>query len=61
MFDQGKFELLIKVYYKGTHPGFPDGGKMSQHLATIDIGSTINIKGPFGRLTYFGDGIVKIG
>ena len=61
MFDQGKFELMIKVYYKGIHPNFPEGGKMSQYLASMDLERTINIRGPFGRLTYFGDGIVKIG
>lgn len=52
---------MIKVYYKGIHPNFPEGGKMSQYLASMDLERTINIRGPFGRLTYFGDGIVKIG
>jgi cytochrome-b5 reductase len=56
----GKFELLIKVYFKDTHPHFPEGGKMSQYLNDIPIGSNINVRGPFGKLSYFGDGNVKI-
>ena len=59
--DEGKIELLIKVYYKNTHPNFPEGGKMSQYLASLDLGASLKIRGPFGRLSYFGDGLVKIG
>nr|KAF6399664.1 cytochrome b5 reductase 1 [Molossus molossus] len=29
--DQGFVDLVIKVYLKGVHPKFPEGGKMSQY------------------------------
>jgi cytochrome-b5 reductase len=57
---RGKFEMLIKVYNRDTHPNFPEGGKMSQYLNELEIGSTIKVRGPFGKLSYFGDGHVKI-
>uniref|UniRef100_A0A3P8SI11 NADH-cytochrome b5 reductase n=1 Tax=Amphiprion percula TaxID=161767 RepID=A0A3P8SI11_AMPPE len=30
--DQGYVDLVVKVYYKNSHPSFPEGGKMSQYL-----------------------------
>jgi len=60
IFDEGKFELLIKVYYKDTDSRFPDGGLMSQYLANLPIGSSIKIRGPLGKFTYYGDGLVNI-
>lgn len=36
--DEGYVDLVIKVYKKGVHPKFPDGGKMSQHLDSLKIG-----------------------
>jgi hypothetical protein len=29
---------MLKVYFRGVHPKFPDGGKMSQHLESMEIG-----------------------
>ncbi|XP_020109409.1 nitrate reductase [NADH]-like [Ananas comosus] len=52
----GYFELLIKVYFKGEHPKFPDGGVMSQYLESLPIGSAIDIKGPLGHIEYSGRG-----
>lgn len=60
IFEKGKFELLIKVYFKDTHPKFPLGGKMSQYLNDLQIGESIKIRAPFGKLTYLGDGSFKI-
>ena len=57
---KGKFEMLIKVYFKNTHPKFPEGGKMSQYLNDVALGDYITVRGPFGKLTYLGDGKVKI-
>jgi predicted heme/steroid binding protein len=54
--DVGYFELVIKVYFRNVHPRFPDGGKMSQHLESLQIGDTIEVKGPLGHFTYFGKG-----
>jgi cytochrome-b5 reductase len=60
IFETGIFELLIKVYHKNVHPKFPLGGKMSQYLNELPIGDSIKVRGPFGKLTYLGDGLFKI-
>lgn len=52
----GEVSLVIKVYKAGVHPKFPDGGKMSQHLDSLKIGDTIDIKGPKGHMEYLGNG-----
>lgn len=41
--DEGHFELLVKHY--------PEG-KISQTLNSLKIGSSINVKGPKGRMVY---------
>jgi hypothetical protein len=48
--------LLVKVYFANTHPKYPDGGKMSQHLESLDLGETIDVRGPNGLLVYEGHG-----
>ncbi|XP_065909099.1 NADH-cytochrome b5 reductase 3-like [Dysidea avara] len=58
--EKGYFDLVIKVYFKGVHPKFPDGGKMSQHLDSLTIGSMIEIRGPSGKLTYLGRGRMEV-
>jgi len=52
----GHVDFLIKVYFANTHPKFPDGGKMSQHLESLQIGDTIDVKGPIGEFEYKGKG-----
>ena len=47
---------IVKVYFKDVHPKFPEGGKMSQHLESLNIGSNVEIRGPSGKLTYVGRG-----
>lgn len=54
--DNGYVDFIIKVYRKGVHPKFPDGGKMSQYLDSLKIGDSIAVRGPSGRLQYFGNG-----
>lgn len=54
--DKGYIDLVIKVYFKNTHPRFPDGGKMTQYLENLKIGDKIQIRGPSGRLQYQGEG-----
>ena len=58
--EVGYFELVIKVYFKNVHPKFPEGGKMSQHLEAMEIGDTIDIRGPSGHYTYKGDGVFEV-
>ena len=54
--EKGYVDFVIKVYFKGVHPKFPDGGKMSQHLNSMKLGDTILMKGPKGHLDYKGHG-----
>lgn len=49
---RGYFDLVIKVYAKNVHPKFPEGGKMSQHLDSMSIGDTIQVRGPSGLIRY---------
>ncbi|PZC82541.1 hypothetical protein B5X24_HaOG210290 [Helicoverpa armigera] len=58
--EKGYVELVIKVYFKNVHPKFPDGGKMSQHLNSLKINDTIDVRGPSGRLQYAGNGLFLI-
>ncbi|KAK9162181.1 hypothetical protein Syun_003083 [Stephania yunnanensis] len=54
--EVGFFELVIKVYFKGVHPKFPNGGLMSQYLDSLTLNSSIDIKGPLGHIEYNGKG-----
>lgn len=54
--DLGHMDLIIKVYFKNVHPNFPNGGLMSQHIHGLEIGQTLDIRGPTGRLLYNGLG-----
>jgi cytochrome-b5 reductase len=39
--DLGFVELIIKVYFKGVHEKFPDGGEMSQHMESLQVGDKV--------------------
>ncbi|OAY70130.1 Nitrate reductase (NADH) 1 [Ananas comosus] len=52
----GHFDLLVKIYFKGENPKFPNGGLMTQHLESLPLGSKIDIKGPLGHIEYTGRG-----
>ncbi|KAF8404170.1 hypothetical protein HHK36_009050 [Tetracentron sinense] len=54
--EVGYIDLLIKVYFKGVDPKFPNGGTMSQYLDSLSLGSTLNVKGPVGHIEYTGRG-----
>jgi len=54
------FDLVIKIYYKNVHPRFPEGGKMSQYLESLQIGDTVNVRGPSGHLMYKHRGVFEI-
>lgn len=58
--DQGFVDLVVKVYYKNSHPAFPEGGKMSQYLDNMAIGDSIDFRGPNGLLVYKGNGKFSI-
>lgn len=61
LYERGKFDILIKIYYKGSHPNFPEGGILTQWIDKLEIGTDVMMKGPKGRLYYYGDGNFKYG
>ena len=46
----GSVTFVIKVYKANVRPKFPEGGKMSQHLDSLNIGDTVDMRGPKGEL-----------
>mmetsp|Transcript_358 Transcript_358/g.344 ORF Transcript_358/g.344 Transcript_358/m.344 type:complete len:298 (-) Transcript_358:78-971(-) len=56
--QRGTVDILIKVYY--TNERFPGGGKMSNYLNNLKEGQDIDVRGPFGKFNYLGDGLCKI-
>ena len=58
--QRGSVDFLIKVYRAGVHPKFPEGGMMSQYLEKMEIGQTMLMEGPKGRLQYEGFGNFNI-
>lgn len=58
--EVGYFELVVKIYFKGVHPRFPNGGLMSQYLDSLPIGSVLDVKGPVGHIEYTGRGNFKV-
>lgn len=53
-FDIGCIKFVLKAYRP--IPRFPKGGKMSQHLDSLKIGDTIDIRGPVGEFDYHSNG-----
>jgi nitrate reductase (NAD(P)H) len=53
-FDVGCVKFVIKAY----HPcdRFPEGGKMSQHLEKLNVGESVDFRGPVGEFDYIADG-----
>jgi len=58
--QKGYVDFLIKVYFAGVVPRFPDGGIMSQYVNNMKIGDSMLMEGPKGRLEYngFGDFVI---
>ncbi|PNW79324.1 hypothetical protein CHLRE_09g410950v5 [Chlamydomonas reinhardtii] len=54
--EKGRLDMLIKVYFKGEHASYPEGGKMSQHFDSLAIGDCLEFKGPLGHFVYNGRG-----
>lgn len=46
----------FKIYRPNSD--FPNGGKMSQYLDDMEIGSKIDVAGPVGRIVYKRNGII---
>ena len=54
--DQTYVDFVIKIYRKNVVPKFPEGGLMTQYLESLEIGETMLMSGPHGRLGYEGFG-----
>ncbi|KAK9823153.1 hypothetical protein WJX72_000662 [[Myrmecia] bisecta] len=52
----GYFDLVVKVYFADQHPSFPLGGRMSLYLERMQLGDSIDVKGPLGHFVYLGRG-----
>jgi NAD(P)H-flavin reductase/DMSO/TMAO reductase YedYZ molybdopterin-dependent catalytic subunit len=52
--DSGKgyVDFVIKVYFAGVHPRFPEGGKLTQHLDKMQLGEKITVRGPMGEFIF---------
>lgn len=59
--DAGFVSFLIKVYFAGENPAFPNGGVFSQHLENLHLGSQVELKGPIGHFTYHSEGTFSLG
>jgi len=57
-FDVGVVKFVIKAYPPCER--FPRGGKMSLHLADMELASTIDMRGPVGEFEYLSRGNFKI-
>ena len=53
-YDVGCVKFVIKAYRPCDR--FPRGGKMSQHLDSLKLGDTIDIRGPVGEFEYVSNG-----
>ncbi|KAG9352862.1 hypothetical protein JZ751_017438 [Albula glossodonta] len=54
--DKGFVDLVVKIYFRNVNPKFPEGGKMSQYLDSLQLGDTVDFRGPGGLLEYRGQG-----
>jgi len=50
--DKGHMDLVVKVYFKDQNPKFPEGGKLTQYLENLPIGSKVDVRGPGGLIEY---------
>lgn len=53
-FDVGQVKFVIKAYRPCER--FPKGGKFSQHLDSLKVGDTIDMRGPVGEFEYISNG-----
>lgn len=65
----GSMEILVKIYFArpasasastGTGGQAEGGGKMSLALDSLPLGHFVDFKGPIGKFTYLGPGLVSL-
>ncbi|KAJ8265793.1 hypothetical protein COCON_G00148920 [Conger conger] len=54
--DKGFVDIVVKIYFKNVHPKFPEGGRMSQYLESLQAGDVVDFRGPGGLMEYKGHG-----
>lgn len=54
----GFVDILLKVYRPDA--SFPAGGMLSQHLADLAPGDSVEAKGPLGHIEYLGGGAFQV-
>jgi cytochrome-b5 reductase len=54
----GSFNLVIKIYRPNEK--FPNGGRLTQYIESLNIGDSINVEGPFGRCVYLHNGNLSL-
>ena len=58
--QKGYCEFIIKVYHANVHPAFPHGGLMTQYLEKMQVGDSMKMEGPKGKINYLGRGNFSI-
>ena len=56
--QKGSVDFVVKCY--PVTDEFPNGGKMGAYLMTKNVGDTVLMEGPVGRLTYLGNATIQI-
>ncbi|XP_077540014.1 NADH-cytochrome b5 reductase 2-like [Haemaphysalis longicornis] len=54
--QRGSFDIIVKVYMRGTSFVFPAGGTMSQLLDHLKTGDAVQVQGPKGKFRALGRG-----
>ena len=57
----GFVDFVVKIYFPNVHPRFPAGGAMSARLERLQVGETLDFRGPKGKVTYLGKGAFRVG
>ena len=58
MHQEGYFDFLIKVYQKTED--YPEGGKMGRYVESKEVGDSLSIEGPVGKIEYEGEGRINL-
>jgi nitrate reductase (NAD(P)H) len=56
--DRGSVDLLVKIYYPDDR--YPQGGRMTLGFAELEIGDSIELKGPIGHFIWKGQGTALV-
>ncbi|GAA6003716.1 uncharacterized protein JCM10292_000700 [Rhodotorula paludigena] len=54
---KGFLDLLVKIYFRT--PAYPEGGRMTLGFEELQVGDTVDFKGPLGSFEWLGQGTCK--